>query len=325
MDLSWGADIEETQFRYGWPTAWSVTTGGAGDPRPPSVIGHEPTPSYDFMPRPAAWTAPLTVGADGWSLRNPTARMRYAPRYASEGFVPLGHQVARFRRGDSTVWVGAYDVARDRDWGSGLVRAGLVLDDAPTAGDQRVVRDSAPKRGALMLVSPSVPRLMSLEVAGSATQKRAARARYAVQPLPADARISDVLLLTRGEAGNQPTLERVLPNVAGSQTVLGGSTVGLYWESYQPATPSAPLSVSIRATRLNSSFMDRARGALRIGARVTPVSVRFNDVGRPDNAPGRSIALSFPEVPAGQYRLDVSVTAPGQPPAVSTQILTVIE
>jgi hypothetical protein len=55
------------------------------------------------------------------------------------------------------------------------------------------------------------------------------------------------------------------------------------------------------------------------------VSVRFNDVGRPDNAPGRSIALSFPEVPAGQYRLDVSVTAPGRPAAVSTQVLTVVE
>ena len=98
-----------------------------------------------------------------------------------------------------------------------------------------------------------------------------------------------------------------------------------YWESYQAATPGAPLSVSIRATRLNTTFLERARGSLRIGSRVTPVSVRFNDVGRPDNQPGRSIALSFPEVPPGQYRLDVSVTAPGQPAAVSTQVLTVIE
>jgi hypothetical protein len=325
FQMTWGPDLEESQVRYGWPTAWSVTTGGAGDPRPPSVIGHEPTPSYDFTPRASAWTAPLTVGTDGWSLRAAQARMRYAPRYASEGFVQLEHQIARFRRGDSTLYVGAYNVARDRDWGSGQVRAGLVLDDAPTAGDLRAVRDSTPKRGAVALVAPNVGRLMSLEVAGNATQKRAARARYAVQPLPADARISDVLLLTRGEAGGAPTLEAVLPNVQGSQTVLGGSTVGLYWETYQRATPTAPLTVSIQATRLNATFIERARGALRIGAKVTPVSVRFNDVGRPDNEPGRSIALSFPQVPPGQYRLDVSVTAPGQPAAISTQILTVID
>jgi hypothetical protein len=216
-------------------------------------------------------------------------------------------------------------VARDRDWGSGLVRAGFVLDDAPAPGDLRAVRDSSPKRGAIALVGPSTPRLMSLEVAGNATQKRAARARYAVQPLPADARISDVLLLTRGESGLTPMLETILPNVQGTQTVLGGSTVGLYWESYQRATPTAPLTVSIQATRLNATFLERARGALRLGAKVTPVSVRFNDVGRPDNEPGRSISLSFPQVPPGQYRLDVSVTAPGQPAAVSTQILTVVD
>jgi hypothetical protein len=237
FQMTWGPDLEESQVRYGWPTAWSVTTGGAGDPRPPSVIGHEPTPSYDFTPRASAWTAPLTVGTDGWSLRAAQARMRYAPRYASEGFVQLEHQIARFRRGDSTLYVGAYNVARDRDWGSG---------SCARARARRRARAGRPARGARQHAQarrdrargPTRRRLMSLEVAGNATQKRAARARYAVQPLAADARISDVLLLTRGESGRAPTLEGLLPTCRARSTVLGGSTVGLYWESYQRATPT---------------------------------------------------------------------------------------
>ena len=51
-DLTFGGDLLESQLRYGWPVNWSVQNGGVGDPRPPSVIGHEPTPSYDFFQTP---------------------------------------------------------------------------------------------------------------------------------------------------------------------------------------------------------------------------------------------------------------------------------
>ncbi|HYW30992.1 MAG TPA: hypothetical protein VE869_05740, partial [Gemmatimonas sp.] len=82
-DLTWGDDLLESQVRYGWPTAWSVQNGGYGDPRPPSVIGHEPTPSYDFMPVMEVITTPVGAKIADWEPNRKKARMRYAPRYAS--------------------------------------------------------------------------------------------------------------------------------------------------------------------------------------------------------------------------------------------------
>ncbi|MDF1505402.1 hypothetical protein [Roseisolibacter sp. H3M3-2] len=128
-DMTYGDDMMESELRYGWPVAWSVQTAGALDPRAPSVIGHEPTPSYDFTPRGGALAAPTAADAGEWKLDEALPRMRYAPRYAPRGFLALPHQFARFRRGDSLVVVGAYDAETDRDWGSGAMRVGLGLAD----------------------------------------------------------------------------------------------------------------------------------------------------------------------------------------------------
>lgn len=319
-DMAWGEDMAESELRYGVPTSWSVTTGGAQDPRPPSVIGHEPTPSYDFVPSAAAWAAPTAAAASAWELGDARARMRYAPRYTPRGFVTLEHQLARFRRGDSALLVGAWNVERDRDWGSGSVTAGLTLVDS--AGVPRTVRqEEQPRRGALLTSAPAAPRLMGLEVLG-ATQGRAARARYAVTPLAADAPLSDLLLLRRG-AGPTARLEEVLPEALGAPVVRGGGTVGLYWESYLPASPGAPVTVSLTATRLNTRWLDRTRSALRIGAKVRPVAVRFTDVGRPDGLPGRSLTLNWPEVPAGEYQVELTVTPASGVPATTGLVVRV--
>jgi hypothetical protein len=316
--MSWGNDLAEIELRYGWPTAWSARPSPMGSAEPPSIVGHEPTPSYDFLPTDAARRRPDQAAAGDWQLDAPRARARYAPRYARNGFGTLPHQIARFRRGDSTLLVGAWNVEADTGWARGdsstvlpppaadSLSAALVLLDTAGAvhGD---VRAGLPRRGALAMMAPALPRLASLEVLGVA-QRRAARARYAVQPLAPDARLSDILLLTRG-AGPAAEIDSVLPDARGSSTVRAGGVVGLYWECYMPATPEAPLTVSVRATRLDTRLGDRVRGVLGLGAKVTPVAVRFTDIGRPDGRPGRSIALSWPSVPAGDYRLELSVAA----------------
>ena len=317
-DMTWGDDMAESELRYGWPVAWSVQTAGALDPRQPSVIGHEPTPSFDFTPAPAALASPTAAPNDAWKLNEALARMRYAPRYAPRGFVPLSHQLARFRRGDSALVVGAYDVETDRDWGSGTVRVGLGLADS--GGVRQIVRAAdQPRRGALRVSTATAPALMSLEVLGE-KQGRAARARYGVAPLESGAAISDMLLLRKG-AGANPNLDTVLPDALGSLRIRAGGTVGIFWESYRPASPSAPAEVSLTATRLNTTRMERLRGSLKIGGALRPVAVRIQDTGRPDGQPGRSLTVSWPEVPAGDYRVELTVTPPDQPPA--TTALTV--
>jgi hypothetical protein len=308
-DLQWGADLLESQVRYGWPSAWSVQNGGVADPRPPSVIGHEPTPSYDFMPTPRALAAPTEAEAGDWEPKRARARMRYAPRYAS-GFGLLPHQFARFRRGDSTLVAGAYRLVRELEMGRAPYRAGLVLDGLDGRAPVQVVRDSAAANGALLAMLGDAPKLASLEVLGI-TGRKAARVRGAVTPLTGEVRLSDFLLLQRADASGTPSLEQLASQAYGSLTLDGRSTFGLYWESYRPATPSAPLQVSVRATRVNSSFMQRMTSSIGLSKAVQPVSVRFADNGRPDGGAGRSLAITFPEVPAGDYRLTLVVSGAG--------------
>jgi hypothetical protein len=320
-DQTWGDDFEETEVRYGWPVAWSVQNGGVADPRIPSVIGHEPTPSYDFMPTARAVEAPATAAASEWNLKRERAKMRYSPRYAS-GFGVLSHQLARFRRGDSTLVVGAYDAAADRDFGRGKVRAGLLLAEGPQRIIATRVSDDGAMRGALSATVAREPMLMGLEVIDTA-RHRAARARYAIEPLSADASVSDVLFLVPGATPDRISLESLLPQAFGSQQIPAGGTVRLYWESYRPTSPTSPQTVSIKATRLNMSLRQRITGGLRLTTRPTPVSIRFTDNGRPDAGVGRVVSLSFPQVPAGQYRLELTVSGGGLPPATSAQTVTV--
>ncbi len=319
-DMGFGRNILESQVRYGWPEAWSVQNGGVADPRPPQVIGHEPTPSYDFMPSAAALATPIGATATDWNLNNPKARMRYSTRYA-RGYVPLPHQFARFRRGDSTVIAGGYRLIRDLEMGKAPYTAALTLDAMDRRAPRQVRKDSAAAAAALLVPLGTTPMLASLEVLAPAG-KRATRVRTTVQPLPAGARLSDYLVLTRGDPSATPSLERSATMAYGSLEIESGTAIGLYWEMYRPSTPSAPLSVSVRATRLGAGFMQRLGSSLGLSKTVTPVSIRYADNGRPDGAPGRSLTLNFPQVPDGQYQLTLLVSGGGVTDS-TTQVIRV--
>ncbi|MFY7924025.1 MAG: hypothetical protein ACOVSI_16590, partial [Gemmatimonas sp.] len=296
------------QVRYGWPTAWSVQNGGVADPRPPQVIGHEPTPSYDFMPLIEAIETPLDAKATDWDMKRKKARMRYSTRYAA-GFGALPHQFARFRRGDTTVLAGGYRLMRELEMGRAPYQAGLVLDRFDESAPIVVTKDSAGANGAL-LAPIRAPMLASIEVLAP-VGKRAARARATVQPLPTDARLSDYLLLQRGDPSPTPSLERNAPQAYGSLEIDGGTQIGIYWEMYRQASPGAPLQVSLRATRLGASFLQKLGSSIGLSKALTPVSIKYNDNGRQDGGAGRSLTLNFPSVPAGDYQLTLLVSGAG--------------
>jgi hypothetical protein len=316
-EMTWGADMDESQYRYGWPVAWSIQNGGVADPRPVSVIGHEPTPSYDFMPEPRVVGAPLSATAEDWDLTGKKARMRYAPRYAS-GFKPAPHQLSRFRRGDSTVVVGAYRLVRELEMGRGPYKAGLVLATEPTK-QLRVLRDSAPAAGGFIAPVPTGGALASLEV-WSPVSRKATRVRSSVRPLDAGARISELLFTSKSDQTGRPSLEWAAQSAFGSADIPAGTTIGLYWETYLPVSPTAPAMVSIETTRLNTGGVSRVLSGLRLSRTMRPISVRFADQGRPDGAPGRSIALTWPEVPAGTYKLSLVVNVGGVADSTSTTV-----
>lgn len=317
-DMAFGRNILESQLRYGWPEAWSIQNGGVADPRPPSVIGHEPTPSYDFMAVPSAIQKPMSINQYSWSLNNPKARMRYSPRYG-RGFGALPHQLARFRRGDSTLVAGGYRMVRELEMGRPPYQAGLVFDAIDGRPARQVVKDSATAAGALLLPLGSSPMLASVEVLAP-TGKKAARAREVVQPLPSTAQLSDYLVLVRGDPSLTPSLEKSAETAYGSLEIEGGSTIGLYWEVYRQVSLAQPLSVSIRATRVGASFFQRLGSSIGISKAVTPVSIKFTDNGRPDGGSGRSLTLNFPAVPDGEYQLSLVVAGAGQTDSTTQRI-----
>jgi len=304
-DMSFDGSIPAIQVRYGWPTAWSMQTAGALDPRLPSIIGHEPTPSYDFIPSESALASPATATAADWAPDRKDARMRYAPRYAT-GFAPLPNQIARFRRGDSTVIAGAWRLMREQRMGPAPYNVGLFVADDSANVVSRATKDGAPANGALIAALGRTPKLVSLEVIAP-TAKRATRVRTAVQPLGSTVAVSDMLLLAGGDAGATPSLESVSTRAWGSNDIEPGRSFGLYWETYVPVSPAAPLQVTVRATRTTTSFTQRIGNALRLSRAMTPVAVSFRDAGRPDGLPGRAITFTWPEVPPGEYRLTVKL------------------
>ncbi len=308
-DMSFGRNILESQVRYGWPEAWSIQNGGVADPRPPSVIGHEPTPSYDFMPTPTVIEKPLTATAADWNLRDPKARMRYSPRFGV-GYGALPSQMARFRRGDSTLLAGGYRMVRELELGRGPYIAALTLEAFDGRPARQIRVDSAPAASALLLNMGTSPLLASLEVLAPAG-RRAARVREAVQPLARDARLSDYLVLVRGDPSPAPSLERSAQTAYGSLEIEGGTAIGLYWEIYRQVSVGAPLSVSLKATRIGASFMQKLGSSIGLSKAVTPVSIRFADNGRADGGFGRSLTLNFPSVPNGEYQLSLVVSGGG--------------
>ena len=132
-----------------------------------------------------------------------------------------------------------------------------------------------------------------------------------MQPLSRDARLSDYIVLVRGDPSPAPSLERNAQNAYGSLEIEGGTAIGLYWEIYRQVSVGAPLSISLKATLVGATFMEKLGSTIGLSQAVTAVSIRFADNGRADGGFGRSLTLNFPQVPNGEYQLSLVVSGGG--------------
>src|SRR5688572_11957416 len=190
--MSWGDDSRELLLRYGWAERYTREGHDIGGfYSTPRVTGHDREPSYYFLPAVTSVRNTPRLTSESWRLREPMARTRYAPRYL-EGLSDLPHQLARFPRGDSMLVAVAYrivDTALAKDslaaWlchpEPDLQIPRCARDDSE-ARDDNEARDDR-KAGVMLAVVPSDSIAASLEVYGKHS-KRAARARYSIDPLP---------------------------------------------------------------------------------------------------------------------------------------------
>jgi len=314
----WKPEFGETQFRYGWPVAWSTQNtivSRRGD-MVSNIIGHEPTPSHDFMPSVAALENPYTATAADYPFNARYAQMRYAPRYAPGGFQDLGSQFVRFRRGDSTLIVASYVLDGKARYERGKTRAALVFERGPDQRVARIVKDGQPLRGAIAL-NAGVFRdsmLASVEILSDA-RKFAGRARTGVTPIEPGALLSDLLLLSvrasdAAQAGlaGVATLDGVLPSVLGGTDIGDGQSFGVFWEYY--GNPGATVTISITPMDTSSGFR-RLGSIFRPGGQNGGALFRIPDPAQPGGGPGRSMTLVMPEAKPGRYRLAIEVASPG--------------
>lgn len=321
--LPWDDDVRELMVRYGWETRWSREPPSMSSPGDVHVIGHEPTPAFDFVPAPDALVAPDSAESDDWSLHDPRAQTRYAPSYA-RSVGALEHQVALFRRGDSAVVVAAFDLGRDTLFAHDSIGAAVAV--VPTsAPDSAAVIRRANARRRDVLITPArwEPLLISIEARDSAA-RRVARARLVGRPRAGEgARVSVSDLLLFDDPANLPaSLEDAARRARGSMRVTPDSPVGVYWEMYGVDPGGESLAYTLTVTREDTPWYRRAAEKLKVVDRRAPVRLEWIEPSaRPGATRSRALALDLSTLPEGKYRVELSLEAGGQPAAKTSRVL----
>jgi hypothetical protein len=328
-NLSWGSDVDELLMRFGWPTWWtrdhpsSVAANTA-----PSIVGHEPTPSFFFHPTDRLLEAsPADAQPDDWepTTRRPPAR--YAPAYAAT-FADLPAQISVFRRGDSAIVVASYEAPRDSLFDDGVSEAALAL-GADESTPMTVVRQRVEHGPAEPLVARVAwaPMIASVELT-AAERRGVARTRFGVRPddgrrMGADGRLalSDILVY-RAVDSAAASLEDVARYALGAARIATGGRVGIYWELYGVRPAGEPLLVTLTVERVGIGWRTRTAERLHLATKATPLRVRWEEVPKRDSGiASRAITIDLSALPAGRYRMQLMVTAEDGSTAVSERFL----
>lgn len=317
----WGDDQRETIVRYGWPLAWERDDGGGT--REPVAIGHEPEPSYHFVPDDRAFDGRAS-GDDAGDLDWKAARERYAPAYAAT-FSVLEPAFATFQRGESTLVVGTYDVSRDTLYRRASREAALVLARDERSAPVVVRHPEAGPSGVLVAVAPWQPAMLSLELRAP-EGGAAARVRErppALAPAAGALTLSGILLFEPADSlpeGLAVALTR--PHIGG---ITRGARIGLYWEAYGLA-PGEDVATAVTVTPERNGWLRRVAATLRLAPRQGSVRVEWREGARLEQgrAP-RALVLDLAGLAAGRYRIDIAVSAAGRAEATSSRRVEVIE
>lgn len=309
--LGWGSDMREIILRYAWPVAWSRDRTRERSPTQAgyflAITGHEPNPAYDFFPDAAALESPFDASDASWRPKRSRATTHYAhPRAAP--LQPLRHQIARFRRGDSLLIVGAWNATSDTLFNRTPGRVALIISSGDGRAPRMAISESGASRGALMLIAPNADYLASLELfAGNSRAAARARRGLRASAPAAELAVSDILLL---EPGEQPrTLPEAVQRLLPDEELDAEARVTLYWEVYG-LLPETPPRVTVSVSRVRASRARRL--AEKLGLRDEPqtVEMQWETDAVPAATAVGSVTLDLRDRSSGTWRVSITVTAP---------------
>ena len=318
--LGWADDAAELVLRYGWPTAWSRAAASVQMGADPSIVGHDPSPSFAFAPERWLVDSLRPLAVDAWDMISHDAEARYAPPRVRR-VATVAMQVARFRRGDSTLVVAAWTAADDS-----LVTAIGTLGVARTDGtiavggsdSGHIARTRAMMNGPVFLVGVDV---------SDTTRHTLARGRVtlAVEPDSNRLHLSDLLAYRAGE-GPASSLDSALARAVPGDTVTRDRPIGLFWETYGIASGGESIELSLSVERVDHSWIRSARQHLKLTPIDTPIRIHWTDA-RPsnDNASSHAVSLDLGNLDAGRYRLTLMLTPLDGAPVSTTREISLID
>jgi hypothetical protein len=319
---TWGGDLAELILRFGWAEKWTqepsrnMYPGGR-----PSITGHEREPGFHFFltQRPPDSLGPITDSL--FDIHQFPPREQYAPIY-THTFVRLDAQVARFRRGDSTRVVAAYDVTTDTIFGRRKFVAALIAMGDESATPVRNDVAESPAKNVLWVTTPWKSQLIGVELL-AADSAGAARWRSGFGEIPLDSArisVSDLLFVDGGPS--LPTdLDDAIARAHGGTKFRRDTRIGLFWELYGKAPVDSTLPISLTITPIDEGFLRRAFRALRLAPKLTPLNIRWQENGASGVLSARSVLLDLSLVPAGKYAVTLEVG--DHPSATASRIIEV--
>ena len=315
-NMSWAADQEELLLRYGWPESWGRVrpSGSLSTAGEPGIIGHDPSPSFVFAPREELLESLSMAGDAAWDLRSRLGESRYKPRDVRR-IAALSVQLARFRRGDSVLVVAAY-TSSDDSLVSPIARLAATIDDSVTVvGDAQRVR-----QGTSVVRLGEFPRVAGLEITDSVSGSLArSRVAYAPEPDAARSSLSDILF---HRVGVEPAseLDAALARAIPGDTVGRDRPLGMFWETYGLPALGDSVDVAVTVERIDRGWFRSTRQALGIAAADSPLRMRWSDTrGAGTAIAPHAVSLDLANLPAGRYRVTLSLTPTEGLAAVSSR------
>ena len=318
----WGGDLAELILRFGWAEKWTQEPSRSMYTSSPAAItGHEREPGFHFFltQRPPDDLALIVDSL--FDVNQFPPREQYAPTYA-RGFVHLDAQVARFRRGDSTEVVAAYDVSADTIFGRTKFAAALIAmgDEATTPSLSQIAE--APTKSVMTVTTPWKSQLIGVELLAK-DSAAASRWRSGFAEIPLDSgkiSVSD-LLFVDGDPSLPADLSEAIPRAHGGTKFRRDRKVGLFWELYGKTPADSALPISLTIAPIDEGFLRRTFRALRIAPKATPLNIRWQENGASGVLSARSVLLDLSLVPAGKYAVKLEVG--NYPTAVASRVIEV--
>ena len=314
--MAFGDDSRELVIRYGWAEWFTREDANQGMSTSPVITGHDREPSYFFYPELASPRLVSRLTAGSWNLRSPVAPSRYAPRHV-KSMSDLPHMLVRFARGDSMEIAVAFDI---RD--SALAADSLSAYLGVLQRGELSLRVRGSGRSVLWMKIHNDTAIASIEVRG-ATSKRAARARYTIEPLASRAGTSLSDLLLYDATGDAPRAPRALMLLARTDATISTRTpLGVYWE-IEGVPGGTPVTLSLTVEPTRTGIARRIAARLGLAPEVAPVRLSWQSAIR-DSAEGQSVALRLPPRARGKYRVLLSVDRPGAPPLTTSREIELV-